>query len=47
MTRAASKTDKPLSRPADDGTGFLFWGWIVVTALNLGMVTIALAMFAP
>jgi len=31
----------------DSGTGFLLWGWIVVAALNLGMVTVSLAMFAP
>jgi hypothetical protein len=35
------------ARSADRGTGLLFWGWIVVTALNLGMVTVSLAMFAP
>lgn len=47
MTRPTSKTDEAAFQPAERGTGFLFWGWIVVTALNLGMVTIALAMFAP
>jgi hypothetical protein len=47
MTRPTSKTDEALFQPADDGTGFLFWGWVVVTALNLCMVTIALAMFGP
>jgi hypothetical protein len=33
--------------PVDRGAGFLFWGWIVVALLNLGMVTVALALFAP
>lgn len=34
--------------PHDDrGTGFLLWGWVVVTALNLGMVTASLVLFAP
>jgi hypothetical protein len=47
MTRPTSKTDEAAFQPADDGTGFLFWGLIVVTALNLGMVTIALTIFAP
>ncbi len=31
----------------DRDTGFLFWGWIVVTALNLVMVSVSLAIFAP
>jgi hypothetical protein len=47
MTRPTSKADRAAFPPAEEGTGFLFWGWIVVTALNLAMVTIALAMFAP
>jgi hypothetical protein len=47
MTQPTSKTDEAALQPAEGGTGFLFWGWIVVAALNLGMVTIALAMFAP
>jgi hypothetical protein len=47
MTQPTSRTDEAAFPPPDDGTGFLFWGWIVVTALNLGMVTIALAIFAP
>ena len=29
------------------GMGFLFWGWIVVGLLNLTMVGVALALFAP
>jgi hypothetical protein len=32
---------------ADKGSGVLFWGWIVVTLLNLGMVSASLALFAP
>ena len=47
MTRPTSKTDRVAFERAEDGTGFLFWGWIVVTALNVAMVTIALVMFAP
>jgi hypothetical protein len=47
MTRPTSKADRAAFPPAEEGTGFLFWGWIVVTALNLAMVTIALVMFAP
>lgn len=47
MTQPTSKTERTAFQPAEDGTGFLFWGWIVVTALNLGMVTVALVMFAP
>jgi len=33
--------------PIDRGTDFLFWGWLVVAVLNLGMVSVALALFAP
>jgi hypothetical protein len=33
--------------PIDRGTGFLFWGWILVAVLNLGMVSAALGLFAP
>ena len=47
MTNATSDTGNDALRPADAGTGFLFWGWIVVTLLNLGMVTVSLAVFAP
>ena len=39
-------TDNAIA-PIDKGTGFLFWGWIVVALLNLGMVTASLAIFAP
>lgn len=32
---------------AEKGTGFLLWGWVIVTILNLGMVSVSLAIFAP
>jgi hypothetical protein len=41
-----SAHDTPTGSP-DKGTGFLFWGWIIVAILNFGMVTAALALFAP
>ena len=47
MARAESEVGDGALRPADRGTGFLFWGWIVVTLLNLGMVSVSLALFAP
>ena len=47
MTKATSGTGDDTLPPADTGTGFLFWGWIVVTLLNLGMVSVSLAIFAP
>jgi hypothetical protein len=47
MTRATSEIGDDAPRPADTGTGLLFWGWIVVTLLNLGMVSVSLAIFAP
>jgi hypothetical protein len=56
LTAAASKiaggfvektiNETPTGSP-DKGTGFLFWGWIIVAILNFGMVTAALALFAP
>jgi hypothetical protein len=46
MAKMTSGIDDAL-QPADSGTGFLLWGWIVVAALNLGMVSVALALFAP
>lgn len=39
--------DKAAVSPADKGTGFLFWGWVAVTILNLGMVSGSLVLFAP
>jgi hypothetical protein len=33
--------------PPEAGTGLLFWGWIVVSLLNLAMVGLSLALFAP
>jgi hypothetical protein len=47
MAKTTSEIHDDALKPADRGTGVLFWGWIVVTALNLGMVTVSLAMFAP
>ena len=48
MTETTSKAkDKAASQPADKGTGFLFWGWVVVSILNLGMVAGSLVLFAP
>jgi hypothetical protein len=31
----------------EEGSGLLFWGWIIVSVLNLGMVSVSLALFAP
>lgn len=42
-----SEIDGDTLQPADRGTGFLLWGWIAVAVLNLAMVTVSLAMFAP
>ena len=39
------ETEKEL--PPEKGAGFLFWGWIVVTVVNLTMIVVALALFAP
>jgi hypothetical protein len=47
MSRITSEIADNAGEPVDKGTGFLFWGWIVVTLLNLGMVTVSLAIFAP
>ncbi len=47
MTEATSEVNDNAVQVAEKGTGFLFWGWIVVTILNLGMVTVSLAIFAP
>ena len=47
MTKGTSEMGDDALRPADTGTSFLFWGWIVVTLLNLGMVSVSLAVFAP
>jgi hypothetical protein len=46
MTTRATIGDDALP-PAERGTGLLFWGWIIVTVLNLVMVTVALTIFAP
>lgn len=47
MTNATSETGDEALKPADTGTGFLFWGWIIVALLNLVMVSVSLAIFAP
>jgi hypothetical protein len=47
MTRPTSEMGDDAPRPADNGTSLLFWGWIVVTLLNLGMVSVSLLVFAP
>ncbi len=47
MAKATSEISDDPIQPIDKGTGFLFWGWIVVTLLNLGMVSVSLAFFAP
>ena len=47
MTEANSSIGDDTLPPADRGTGFLFWGWRGVTLLNLGMVGVAWAIFAP
>ncbi|MDZ4231055.1 MAG: hypothetical protein U1B77_04475 [Dehalococcoidales bacterium] len=47
MAKMTSEIDDDALQPADRGTGILFWGWIVVTLLNLGMVSVSLAVFAP
>ena len=47
MAIMTSETDDDALQPADSGTGILFWGWIVVALLNLGMVSVSLAVFAP
>ncbi len=47
MTKTTSEVSEDALGPADTGTGFLFWGWIIVTLLNLVMVSVSLAIFAP
>ena len=47
MEKMTSEIDDDALKPADSGTGILFWGWIVVALLNLGMVSVSLAVFAP
>jgi hypothetical protein len=42
-----AKTTAGTGDAPESGTGFLLWGWIVVAALNLGMVSVSLALFAP
>ncbi len=47
MSKTTSEITDNAIEPVDKGAGLLFWGWIVVTILNIGMVSISLAMFAP
>lgn len=47
MTETTSEVNDNAVQVAEKGTGLLFWGWIVVTILNLGMVAASLAIFAP
>jgi hypothetical protein len=47
MTIPSSEMGGDTLPHADRGTGLLFWGWIVVTLLNLVMVSVSLAIFAP
>jgi hypothetical protein len=47
MSKTTSEITDNAIEPVDKGTGFLFWGWILVTLLNLGMVSVSLAVFAP
>lgn len=47
MTRATFKIGDDVPGADETGTGFLLWGWIIVTLLNLGMVSVSLAVFAP
>lgn len=41
------EVQEELPRPTERGAGFLLWGLIFVTVLNLGMIIGALAWFAP
>ena len=47
MSKTSSEITDNAIEPVDKGTGVLFWGWMVVTLLNIGMVSISLAIFAP
>ncbi len=40
-------TKENLSQSTEKGAGFLFWGLIFVTVLNLSMILGSLALFAP
>ncbi len=44
----AEKTVKENSlQPAERGAGFLLWGWVFVTILNMAMVIGSVAIFGP
>lgn len=47
MAKTTSEISGNALSAADTGTGLLFWGWIVVSLLNVGMVGVSLAIFAP
>jgi len=47
MAKTTSEINDDAAQPPGRGTGFLFWGWIVVTLVNLGVVAVSLAVFAP
>lgn len=47
MSKTTSEITDNAIEPVEKGTDVLFWGWIVVTILNIGMVSISLAIFAP
>ncbi len=40
-------TKENLSQSTEKGAGFLLWGLIAVTVLNLGMIFGSLVLFAP
>jgi hypothetical protein len=45
--KESTALEDSLSQPAEKGAGFLLWGWVIVTVLNLGMIITSLALFAP
>ena len=47
MSKTTSEITGNAIEPIDKGADVLFWGWMVVTLLNIGMVSISLAIFAP
>jgi hypothetical protein len=47
MAKVTSESNNDAIQQEERGTEFLFWGWIAVAALNLGMVGASLALFAP
>lgn len=47
MAEKTTAVEKSLPQPDEKGTGFLLWGWVFVTILNMAMVIGALALFGP